>query len=176
MRSQRRFTWNWKPSTSCIWNCRKSPLQRRRENLRLFSALRRAQQALPIISRRTQQRVTDAAIAEAMLCWRPVGDWAWRSLTPGLSRTPDGFRLDVDRHMETRYGMATDGDSAEGWRKRVHARDVDGNEQVTWFCDGDWVYGAGAKEDRDEYETEEWVVSTEWMPRARSNAELRAAF
>ena len=38
---------------------------------------------------------------------------------------------------------------------RVHARDVDGNEQVTWFCDGDWVYaGWRETEDRDEYETE----------------------
>ena len=55
---------------------------------------------------------------------------------------------------------------------RVHARDVDGNEQVTWFCDGDWVYaGWRETEDRDEYETEEWWEPTEWMPRqARSNA------
>ena len=73
-----------------------------------------------------------------------------------------------------RYGMATDGDSAEGWRKGSR-EDVDGNEQVTWFCDGDWVYaGWRETEDRDEYETEEWWEPTEWMPRqARSNAGLR---
>ena len=58
---------------------------------------------------------------------------------------------------------------------RVHARDVDGNEQVTWFCDGDWVYaGWRETEDRDEYETEEWWEPTEWDAN-RTPAKNRAA-
>ena len=57
---------------------------------------------------------------------------------------------------------------------RVHARDVDGNEQVTWFCDGDWVYaGWRETEDRDEYETEEWWEPTEWN--ATPNAGIHRA-
>ena len=66
--------------------------------------------------------------------------------------------------------MATDGDSAEGWRKGSR-RDVDGNEQVTWFCDGDWVYAGwrGNREDEVRPETEEkngGSHDAEWIPRS----------
>ena len=46
---------------------------------------------------------------------------------------------------------------------RIHARDADGNDRVTWFSDGDWVYaGWRENDDRDAYETEEWWEPTEW--------------
>ncbi len=46
---------------------------------------------------------------------------------------------------------------------RVHARDAEGVDRVTWFCDGDWVYdGWRETEDRQEYETEECWEPTEW--------------
>lgn len=47
----------------------------------------------------------------------------------------------------------------------VHARDADGDEHVTRFFYGSWVYtGWRETEDRDEYETEEWWEPTEWLP------------
>lgn len=47
--------------------------------------------------------------------------------------------------------------------ERIHARDADGVERVTWFDFGDWVYvGWRENDDRDEYETEEWWEPTEW--------------
>ena len=86
-----------------------------------------------------------------------------------------GFGLDelldrayMERDMEWQPMATAPKDGA-----RVHARDVDGNEQVTWFCDGDWVYaGWRETEDRDEYETEEWWEPTEWNATPNSRANL----
>ena len=59
--------------------------------------------------------------------------------------------------------------------KRIHARDADGVERVTWFDFGVWVYvGWRENDDRDEYETEEWWEPTEWDAN-RTPAKNRAA-
>ena len=45
----------------------------------------------------------------------------------------------------------------------IHARNAEGDEHVTWFSDGSWVYeGWRENDDRDEYQTEEWWEPTEW--------------
>ena len=54
-------------------------------------------------------------------------------------------------------------DTAPRDGERIHARDADGVERVTWFDFGDWVYvGWRENDDRDEYETEERWEPTEW--------------